>query len=101
MVKKARSVIWDKSAVKYLKSAVEFIRKDSPQNAEKLKSELKASILELSDNPERYPSDKYRTNNDGSFRAFELHKFRISYYVSASEIRIVRIRHARQEPLNF
>lgn len=101
MVKKARSVIWDKSAVKYLKSAIEFIRKDSPQNAEKLKSELKASILELSHNPERYPSDKYRTNNDGSFRAFELHKFRISYYISPTEIRIVRIRHARQEPLNF
>jgi plasmid stabilization system protein ParE len=101
MVKKVRSVIWDKSAVKYLKSAIEFIRKDSPQNAEKLKSELKASILSLSDNPEKNPPDKYRTNNDGSFRAFELYKFRISYYVSATEIRIVRIRHARQEPLNF
>ena len=101
MVRKGLQIVWDKNAVKYLKSAIEFIRKDSPQNAEKVKKDILESIITLADNPERNPPDKYRTNNDGSFRAFELYKFRITYYISNKEIRIIRIRHTSQEPKDF
>jgi len=101
MMKKGLRIVWDKNALKYLRSAIEFIRKDSPQNAEKVKKDIIASVIALTDNPERHPPDKYRTNNDGSFRAFELYKFRIAYFVSNKEIRIIRIRHTRQEPKAF
>jgi len=101
MVRKVLRIVWDKSAVIYLKSAIAFIRKDSPQNAEKVKRDIITSVIALADTPERHPLDKYRINNDGSFRAFELYKFRISYFISDKEIRIVRIRHANQEPKDF
>ena len=101
MVRKAQRIFWDKNALKYLQSAIEFIRKDSPQNAEKVKQEIKASVIALIDHPEKHPIDKYRINNDGSFRAYELYRFRITYFISDSEIRIVRIRHTSQEPLTF
>jgi addiction module RelE/StbE family toxin len=98
---RGRKIIWDKNALKYFKDAIEFIRKDSPQNAQKIKQEIKGSVLALLDHPEKHAKDKYRINNNGSFRAYELHRYRITYFVSDSEIRIVRIRHSSQEPLTF
>ena len=98
---KKRRIVWDKNAVNYLRGAIEFIRKDSPQNAEKVKQQIKNSVATLAEHPEKHPTDKYRSNNDGSFRAFELYRFRIAYFVSSSEIRIIRIRHTSQEPLSY
>jgi len=34
-------------------------------------------------------------------RAFEKHKIRVSYYVDEKLIMIVRIRHTKQEPLQY
>ena len=39
--------------------------------------------------------------NDGSWRAFEKYRFRISYRVMEKEIRIVRFRHTSRTPLNY
>jgi plasmid stabilization system protein ParE len=100
-VSKNRRIVWDKNAVQYLQTAIKFIRKDSPQNAEKVKQQIMDSVTALADQPEKHPIDKYRINNDRSFRAFEVYKFRITYFVSDREIRIVRIRHTSQEPKDF
>ena len=94
-------IIWDDDAKKFLKSALHYIRSDSPQNAEKVKREIKAIVRALSVNPERHPQDKYRINKNDSYRAFELYKLRFSYVISDTEIRIVRIRHTSQEPLFY
>ena len=48
-----------------------------------------------------YPPDKYRKNNDGSFRAYELHRYRIAYRVTEKEIIIVRVRHTGMEPKQY
>ena len=47
--------------------------------------------------PENYSPDKYKINNDNSFRAFELHHYRISYRYVKDEVRIIRIRHTKNE----
>ncbi len=101
MVGKKRKIVWDDVAKEYLKKSIQFIKQDSPQNADKVKGAIRLSIKEIPANPERYPMDKYRKSNNGSYRALELYGFRISYFVSDNEIRIVRIRHTRQEPLYY
>jgi plasmid stabilization system protein ParE len=45
--------------------------------------------------------EKYKRNNDGSFRAFELHRYRITYRIRNNEIRIIRIRHTKRTPLGY
>lgn len=98
MVKKYR-VVWDEDARTYFKEAISYIKKDSPQNAEKVKREVIESTRSLANEPQRlHAPDKDRLNNDGSYRAYEIQKFRISYFVSHNEIRVVRIRHTKQDP---
>lgn len=57
--------------------------------------------LALPENPLKHPLDKYKTNNDGAWRAFEKYHFRVSYRVMEKEIRIVRFRHTSRSPLNY
>ena len=96
-----RRIVWDDPAKIYLKKSLEFIRRDSPQNADKIRNEIRIIIKEIPAHPERYPADKYRLNNDGAYRALEIYSYRISYYIGDNEIRIVRIKHTSQEPLNY
>ena len=52
-------------------------------------------------NPEIYGRDKYKINNDGSYRAFEIHRYRIAYRVSGNTIRVLRIKHTKMEPKTY
>ncbi|MCW3109299.1 MAG: type toxin-antitoxin system RelE/ParE family toxin [Segetibacter sp.] len=73
--------------------AIEYIATDSVQNAVKVRDEILIKINTLRTHPEIYSPDKYKTNNNGNFRAFELHRYRVAFHVSPSEIRILRVRH--------
>lgn len=55
----------------------------------------------LPDQPEVFPPDKFKKNNDGSWRAFEKFRYRISYRITLKEIRIVRLRHTSRSPLAY
>ena len=81
--------------------AVEYIREDSDQNAEKVQNEMLSEITRLATHPEKYPPDKYKLNNDGSFKAFELHRYRVSYRLCKNEVRIIRIRHTKRNPKKY
>lgn len=95
------TIKWNKRAINQLIKAKEYIEEDSPQNAEKVKSDILTEIAKLTTHPERYNPDKYHFNNDGSFRAFEIHRYRVSYRYTKNEIRIVRIRHTKRSPKNY
>ncbi len=102
MVSKKRRIVWDLAARAYLRQAIVYIKKDSPQNGDKVKKDILASVSALTKQPEKqYAPDKYRKNNDGNYRAYELHRFHISYFISADIIRIVRIRHTSMEPKEY
>lgn len=73
MVMKNRKISWDKQASNYFREAIKYIRKESPQNADKVKKEVLEKINELSIRPEIHNPDKYKINNKGNYRAFELH----------------------------
>jgi plasmid stabilization system protein ParE len=96
-----RNIIWRKTASLYLQKAIDYIRLDSEKNAETVAGAILLSIEKAAKFPEHFPPDKYKLNNTGSFRAFEIYSFRVSFYADAETIRIVRIRHTKQKPLNY
>lgn len=100
MVEK-RKVVWSSNAKQQLKEACTYIAKDSVQNAKKVKSDIVKLTRKLPAHPERYNPDKYKINNDGSFRAFEKHRYRVVYQLSEKEIRILHLRHTSMLPINY
>lgn len=96
-----REVIWPARVQNQLAKIYEHILKDSLQNAEKVKNDILASTRKLIINPEIFSLDKDRKNNDGSFRAYELHHYRIAFQITKKQIIIVRIRHTSMEPRHY
>ena len=92
---------WNRRAIKHLDEAIKYIQFSSPANAEKVKREILLAIDGLMEYPQKYNPDKYKTKNDGSFRAFEMYHYRISYRYKGSEIRIIRIRHTKMNPFAY
>ena len=100
MVKK-KKVVWDELARTALREAYNRIKRDSLQQAEKVKHEILAASKKLADHPEMYPPDKYRKDKDHRFSAFEKYSYRISYFIAEDTIRVLRFRHVRQEPEEY
>ena len=96
-----RTISWDSVALKQFAVAIKYIAKDSFQNAEKVQLEILKKIGEIPSNPEMFMADKYRVNNNGLYRAFELHHLRITYYIASEKIKILRIRHTSREPKTY
>jgi len=93
--------VWTPQAIAELRKAYDYISKDSPQNARKVVEELTAIADRLPVQPEMFPPDKFKKNNDDAWRAFEKYHYRISYRITAAEIRIVRMRHTSRTPLQY
>lgn len=95
------TVVWNKVAEVSLRKAYQRIKEDSPQNAEKVREEVLAATRKLSDHPEIYPPDKFKSQNPGNYRAFEKYSYRIAYRHTEKEVRILRVRHVKQEPKGY
>ena len=89
-------VVWNLNAKLELKRVYEYILKDSWQNAIKVRQEIIDAVLSLPEHP-----DKHKINNDGTWRAFEIDRYRISYRVKKDQIRIIRLRHTSRSPLPY
>lgn len=96
-----RKIEIEDTAKLQLKQAYEYIRKDSLQNAEKVREKILRNIKALASNPEQHPKDKFCINNNKNFRAFEIYKYRITYFVTDDKIIIVRIRHTKMNPFIY
>lgn len=80
MVKKNLPVVnWNNRASIALKKAYDRILEESYSNAELVKNGIRGIVDSLSENPEKYPPDKYRKNNLGNYRAFEAYSYRVAY----------------------
>ena len=93
--------VWTPQAIAELRKAYDYISKDSPQNARMVVDELTAIADRLPAQPEMLPPDKFKKNNDSTWRAFEKYHYRISYLITSKEIRIVRMRHTSRTPLQY
>ena len=91
-------IVWTKRSQQHMREAYDYICEDSPKNALKVIEDIIAAIGKTTVNPEIYAIDKCKSTNDGSYRAFEIHKYRITYRITANTIRILRVRHTSREP---
>jgi plasmid stabilization system protein ParE len=96
-----KKVVWTENAEMQLEEIYQYTLEDSQQNAIEIKNKIFKSTSQLLDFPEKYPNDKYKKNNDGNFKAYEIYRFRISYYISEKEIVIIRIRSTDRKPKKY
>ena len=94
-------IVWDLQAKNSFKKHLDYIRKESLQSAERVRNDILGIIGNLGKYPEKFPPDKFKKDNDGSYRAFERNNCRIAYYITESQIRILRVRHVKQEPRKY
>jgi plasmid stabilization system protein ParE len=83
-----RRIDWDRQALRQFNKAILYIAEESVQNAENVRADIVEKIEALVPKPERYPLDKYKVENDGNYRAFELHRLRVAYFVGTVIIHI-------------
>ena len=93
-----RKVVWNKRPSSSLNKALKKISEDSYLQAERVEEAIVATLELARQNPERSPPDKFKKENQGSYRAFETHSYRIAYRFTDTQVRVLRIRHVRQEP---
>ncbi len=101
MVEKPVKIVWTKQAEQHMKQVYEFVSKDSVKNAGKVMNEILKAVAKAGSNPEIYRADKYKENNDGSYRAFEKNRYRVTYRFTKNTIRILRVRHTKMKPLHY
>ena len=93
---------WNKIAVKQLLNIIQFIEENDFGNyAEELENEILLKIRNLPASHSNQSLDRFKVNNDGSYRAFEIDRYRVSFRVLINEIRILQIRHTSRLPRPF
>ena len=97
----ARKVTWTKRSIRQFNNAIEYIRKDSNQQADQVKAKILQKILQLSDASVVHRADPYKKNNDGNYLYFEVLRYRIVYHVRKDEVMIIRISHTSMEPRKY
>ncbi|MFT4203052.1 MAG: type II toxin-antitoxin system RelE/ParE family toxin [Chitinophagaceae bacterium] len=90
-------IVWTKRAQLQMRQAYDYIAMDSIQNAEKVLNDIIDAMGKAIENPKIYASDEYKSGNDGSYRAFEKHRYRISYRFDKTTIRVLRVLHTKRE----
>jgi plasmid stabilization system protein ParE len=98
-------MIWTDDAQIDVKDAYSTLlkRTKSRELAQRITAEIAARARELKANPFVCEEDRFKYNNDGSFRAFEKHTYRVTFEIHEKDkvISIVRVRHAGMEPLEY
>lgn len=102
MVEKTKPiVVWNNRASAHFRKVYNYIKEKSPSNAEKVRNGIIKMIDALPNHPERHAPDKFKKNNPGNYRSFEKYSYRVAYKHTKQEIRILRIRHVKQEPKEY
>lgn len=86
-------VVWGKRASQQLKKIYIYLLLHSENGADDLIQKIDTLTEALLEFPEIYEADRFKKKNDGSYRAFYLYHYRITYRIKAKEIIIFRIRH--------
>lgn len=94
-------LVWTRRSQQHMRALYRYTCKDSPQNALKVVNDIVAAAEKAIANPAYYNPDKFKNDNDGSYRAFEKHRFRLVYRYQKNVIRVLRVRHTKMEPKNY
>lgn len=96
-----KSLVWDIEASVHLEAIYLYLKEQAPTSAQKIINAIFSEIRKLPLPPEIYELDRFKLNNNGEFRAFEIYNYRIAYRVFDSEIRILRLRQSSREPKTY
>jgi len=98
-----KKVIWSKQALEQTKAIHKYIldTSKSVSIADRVVEILFDSTQILSFQSDLFELDKFKKNNDGSYRAYTKFSYRVSYRIQNDTIRILRIRHTSRDPLEF
>jgi plasmid stabilization system protein ParE len=99
--KKTRIIQWDEEAKLYFRQAIQYIKQESPQGAEIVKKAILNHIAVLKENAGIYEIDRFKIENDGSYRSVTVFSYRITYKITHSHVLILRIRHTSQDPVIY
>lgn len=95
-------VKWSKQASRQLTDALDFIVKEGfVSYAFELEDKIISKIDNLENHYDSYHLDRFKLNNDGTYRAVEIDKYRISYRVKDQIVKIIRIRHTSRKPRKY
>lgn len=93
---------WNKTALKNLIAALEFFEENNSFDYSlRFENELIEKIKDLPNSFQQYTLDKFRFENDGSYRVLFIDSYRISFRVKPNEIQILRIRHTSRKPILY
>ena len=84
-----------------LENQFDYIKESSFIQSEKVREAILEKTFELAIFAERHPKDKYKTEIDGTYRAFEIYHYRKSYRITQEQIRVVRLRSTHQNPKEY
>ena len=97
-----RVLVWDKVALNNLKNIFDYLKAENNLVfAKEVKDIILKTTKELLANPNLFEQDRFKSDNDGSYRAFEKFKYRVAYKITENQIRILRIRHSNREPIEY
>lgn len=89
---------WTASANKNFFKAIDYISEFSLQGAESVMHSIAEQLQKAAEYPQIFSPDKWKKNNAGIYRAFEIKRFRITYKILSSEkvIKVIHFRHTKQ-----
>ena len=77
---------WDPEAIIAFEDSMDLIAEVSLNNSELVTDRILTAIEELLRFPERHPPDRFKVDNKGDFRAFEVDGYRVSYLIRGASI---------------
>jgi plasmid stabilization system protein ParE len=102
MVKlKPFEVRWSKRSLDQLHEIHEYIKQDSRQGADKVVKSIAKRVDSLSTHAMIYEADRFKRNNDGSYRATSIYKFRIIYRITENQVAVLKILHTARLPRKY
>lgn len=99
--KKIKEIVWSENATDHYFEILEYLNEKAPEVLSLVGNALLDTIDDLSTQYHIYPPDRFKHNNDGSYKAALVFSYRISYQITGTTVNILRIRHTSREPNNY
>ena len=99
--KKIKQIIWSKNAETQYYEILEYLFEEAPQAIDIVANKILDMIESLPTQYNNHPPDRFKKNNDGSFKTALVFSYRISYQITDTNAIVLRIRHTSREPLNY
>ncbi len=102
MVKKiAYKIIWDDQAIDQLTDYLERVSKQSQSAPRLIRDRILDRLKAVQKNPYICEPDRFRDHNDGSYIAFTVYTYRVTYNIKDKYIRVIRVRSTNKEPFEY